>query len=65
MNHVSNNIARRARLSTGAIIVAVLLTIAALLALAAAIGRPQMEGYEIQNPVSPLQIQSANSEAAQ
>lgn len=51
---LTQNIARRARLSTGSIFVAVVLTIAAALAVAAAIGRHDLGGYEIQDPVSPL-----------
>lgn len=56
MPQTPQNLARRARLSTGAIVVAIVLTISALLALRAAIGRPDVSGgYEIQNPVSPLE----------
>ena len=38
----------------GAILAAIVLTIAALIALSAAIGRHEIGGYEIQNPVSPV-----------
>ena len=58
MQQSPQNLARRARLSTGAIVVAVVLTIAAFLALRAAIGRPEVTGgYEIQNPVTRLESQ--------
>lgn len=61
MQQLPQNIARRARLSTGAIVVAIILTIAAVFALSAAIGRPEMGGYEIQNPVSPLDMHKVSA----
>ncbi len=54
MQQLPNNLARRAKLSTAAILAAIVLTIAALIALSAAIGRQEIGGYEIQNPVSPM-----------
>ena len=61
MQHLPQNIARRARLSTGAILVAIVLTIAALIALSAAIGRRDVSGYQIDNPVSPLELHKVNA----
>jgi|CXWK01.1.fsa_nt_gi hypothetical protein len=54
MQSLPQNLTRRAKLSTGAILAAIVLTIAALIALSAAIGRHEIGGYEIQNPVSPV-----------
>lgn len=54
MQPLPKNLTRRAKLSTGAILAAIVLTIAALIALSAAIGRQEMGGYEIQNPVTPM-----------
>ena len=54
MHLVSQNLARRARLSTRAIFAAVFLTVAALIALMAAIGQRDVGGYQIESPVTPL-----------
>lgn len=64
MQQLPQNLTRRARLSTGAIIAAIVLTIAALIALSAAIGRHDIGSYEVQNPVSPMsEWNAAPSEA--
>lgn len=63
MHELQQNLARRARLSTGAILAAIVLTIAALFALSAAIGRRDMSGYQIDTPVSPLTLDKVKTEA--
>lgn len=59
MQQMPQNIARRARLSTASILVAIGLTVAALFALAAAIGHRDVSGYQVDTPVLPLQAVKA------
>jgi hypothetical protein len=58
MQQLPQSMARRARLSTVSIVVATILTVAALIALAAAVGRHEESGYQIQDPVSRLELHS-------